>query len=291
MQAIGDALVGARQPAAQEAGRLVARKAQVVGAELQHLVGGARPCEKQRQRGARGQRAAKVGGRVFDQQLDRVHGLRGMQVVRVVEHQHDVAPARRDALHQADDHALDRLGIAAAPGQQAGLAGDGRIDGLQCREQVVDEPEDVVVVAAQRDPGDLRTHRHQLAPPQLEQRGLAAARGRLNDDEPVRRRGGQGQAREQGLARQQKPGGPRKRSGHRLRIVGFRALGGQGRHRRGFSRTAPAPTRSGWCRPTGLLHNRPRCRPLPLPPRQRPSPRRRGARLSARSDASACWRA
>ncbi|MCY1220700.1 hypothetical protein D9M72_327250 [compost metagenome] len=46
MQAIGDALVGARQPTAQEAGRLVARKAQVVGAELQHLVGGARPCEK-----------------------------------------------------------------------------------------------------------------------------------------------------------------------------------------------------------------------------------------------------
>ncbi|MNV27575.1 hypothetical protein D3C71_1187300 [compost metagenome] len=291
MQAIGDAIVGARQALAKEFDRFVARKTQVVGTELQHLVRGACACEKERQCRARGQGAAKVGGRVLDQQLNRMHRPGAVQMVRIVEHQHDLAPARRDALHQADDHALDRLGIAAAPGQQAGLAGDGRIDGLQCREQVVDEPQDVVVVAAQRDPGNLRTDRHQLAPPQLEQRGLAAARGRLNDDEPVRRRGGQGQAREQGLARQQKPGGPRKRSGHRLRIVGFRALGGQGRHRRGFSRTAPAPTRSGWCRPTGLLHNRPRCRPLPLPPRQRPSPRRRGARLSARSDASACWRA
>ncbi|MDT4836129.1 hypothetical protein FQZ97_698150 [compost metagenome] len=88
-----------------------------------------------------------------------MHGLRGMQVVRVVEHQHDVAPARRDALHQADDHALDRLGIAAAPGQQPGLAGDGGIDRLQRREQVVDEPQGVVVVAAQRHPRDLRTRR------------------------------------------------------------------------------------------------------------------------------------
>ncbi|MNX90274.1 hypothetical protein D3C86_1223170 [compost metagenome] len=211
--AVGEVVQGARvfgldaaELFAQEALGLFGGEAQVAQIELaeQALGAQARHRQWQRQRMPRAEHQVQVGRCVFEQPLQGLEDARlVVQVLHVVQHQHQLARAPGDFLHQRDDPVLDRRLVAVAPHQQGGLLPQGRVHLREAGQHAVEEARQLVIFGRERQPSDVVVQCQQGLAPSHQRARLSAARRSLYHHAALAPR--VLQARDQRVARHQPP--------------------------------------------------------------------------------------
>ncbi|MNV05535.1 hypothetical protein D3C71_958760 [compost metagenome] len=140
--------------------------------------------------------------------MQRLDDARLLQVVHVVEHQHQLSRMLGDALNQGDHPMFDSHLVVVTTQQETGIAHPLRHDFSQTGLQATRETFQIVVFGRQRQPGHIEIHGQQLASPSQQRTGLATP-GRPLDHHATLPANFL-QTRQQVFARHQAPGPARR---------------------------------------------------------------------------------
>ncbi|MNY34708.1 hypothetical protein D3C86_1690730 [compost metagenome] len=122
----------------------------------------------------------QVRRRIVEQPAQQFEDVGVIEMMYVIDHQHQVVGVPGNRLQQDDDPVFERQLASTLAEQQGRFPGQCGIDFGNAGQQAIGQPRRLVVLTGQRQPGDVEVDRDQFATPGQQGAGLATPGRPLN---------------------------------------------------------------------------------------------------------------